>query len=77
MLMIDEAKIFVRSGKGGDGCVSLHREKFVPKGGPDGGNGGRGGDVVLVADPHLDTLLKRACRARRRVDMARKARRST
>ncbi|MAH65727.1 MAG: GTPase ObgE [Phycisphaerae bacterium] len=57
MLMIDEARIFVRSGKGGDGCVSLHREKFVPKGGPDGGNGGRGGDVVLVADPHLDTLL--------------------
>jgi GTP-binding protein len=57
MLMIDEARIYVRSGKGGNGCVSLHREKFIPKGGPDGGNGGRGGDVVLVADPHLDTLL--------------------
>lgn len=55
--MIDRATIFVRSGKGGAGCVSLRREKYVPKGGPDGGDGGRGGDVVLVVDPSIDTLL--------------------
>ena len=56
-LFVDQALIFVRSGKGGNGCVSLRREKFVPKGGPDGGDGGDGGDVVLIADDSLTTLL--------------------
>ncbi len=56
-MLIDRARIFVRSGKGGDGCVSFRREKFVPKGGPNGGDGGDGGDVVLVGDESLDTLL--------------------
>lgn len=55
-MLIDEAVIFVRSGRGGDGCMSFRREKYVPKGGPDGGNGGRGGDVVLVADAGMNTL---------------------
>jgi GTP-binding protein len=54
---VDEARIYVRSGKGGDGCVSFLREKYRPKGGPDGGDGGRGADVVLVADEGLGTLL--------------------
>jgi GTP-binding protein len=56
-MLIDRATIFVRAGKGGDGCVSLRREKYVPKGGPDGGDGGRGGDIVLEGEPSLDTLL--------------------
>ncbi|MCH7798128.1 MAG: GTPase ObgE [Planctomycetes bacterium] len=56
-MLIDRATIFVRSGKGGSGCVSLRREKYIPRGGPDGGDGGCGGDVVLVGDPGLDTLL--------------------
>ena len=63
-MFIDRAEIMVRSGKGGNGRCSFRREKFVPKGGPDGGDGGRGGDVVLVADPHLDTLLPFAHRRR-------------
>ena len=57
-MLIDTATITIRSGKGGDGSRALRREKCVPKGGPDGGDGGRGGDVVLVGDPHLDTLVE-------------------
>lgn len=56
-MFIDQAEIFVRGGKGGNGCVSFRREKYIPKGGPDGGDGGKGGDVMLYADPGVDTLL--------------------
>ena len=56
-MFIDEAEIYVKAGDGGNGCVSFRREKYVPKGGPDGGDGGRGGDVVFVADESVDTLL--------------------
>ncbi|HVN54735.1 MAG TPA: GTPase ObgE [Anaerolineaceae bacterium] len=55
-MFIDEVEIYVRSGKGGDGMVHFHREKYVPRGGPDGGDGGRGGDVVLEVVPTLNTL---------------------
>jgi GTP-binding protein len=55
-MFIDEAKVYVRSGRGGDGMIHFHREKFVPRGGPDGGDGGRGGDVVLEVSPTLNTL---------------------
>ena len=60
---VDTAVITVRSGKGGDGCSHLRREKDRPKGGPDGGDGGRGGDVTVVADAHLDTLIEFSFRA--------------
>ncbi|HEX2582060.1 MAG TPA: GTPase ObgE [Dongiaceae bacterium] len=57
MKFLDEAKIFIKSGDGGAGCVSFRREKFIEFGGPDGGNGGRGGDIWVEAVPNLNTLI--------------------
>src|SRR6185503_20359370 len=56
-MFVDRVKIFVKGGDGGRGCVSFRREPYVPRGGPDGGNGGKGGDVVLRAVSHQNTLL--------------------
>src|SRR5215212_1615867 len=55
-MFVDRIKVFAQAGSGGRGSVSFRREKFVPKGGPDGGDGGRGGDVILRADVHVDNL---------------------
>ena len=55
-MFIDHAKIYVKAGDGGNGCVSFHTEKYVTNGGPDGGDGGKGGDVVFVATSKLTTL---------------------
>lgn len=66
--MIDQAKVYVKGGDGGNGCISFRREKFVPKGGPDGGDGGDGGSVVFVADGGLSTLIDLKYRQHLRAD---------
>ena len=57
-MFIDEVRIYVKVGDGGNGCVAFRREKYVPRGGPSGGDGGRGGDVLMVASEHANTLLQ-------------------
>ncbi|MBQ6040622.1 MAG: GTPase ObgE [Oscillospiraceae bacterium] len=56
-MFVDQARIRIEAGNGGDGCVSFHREKYVAAGGPDGGDGGKGGDVIFVADDHFSSLI--------------------
>src|SRR6202790_5339752 len=56
-MFIDEVRIRVKAGDGGNGCLAFRREKFVPRGGPSGGDGGRGGDIIMVASEHHNTLL--------------------
>ena len=56
-MIVDKVKITIKAGDGGDGAVSFHREKYVAAGGPDGGDGGRGGNVVFIADENMRTLM--------------------
>src|SRR5215475_15756018 len=56
-MFVDEIKVFASAGHGGKGCIAFQREKYRPKGGPSGGNGGRGGDVILEADHDLNNLI--------------------
>src|ERR1700684_1041728 len=68
-MFVDEAKILLKAGDGGNGCVAFRREKYVPRGGPSGGDGGNGGDIYIKANPNDNTLLRyrynREFRARR------------
>ena len=55
---VDKARITVKAGKGGNGAVAFHREKYIAAGGPDGGDGGRGGDIIVQVDDHMSTLME-------------------
>src|SRR5688572_28208183 len=57
MKFLDQAKVYIKSGNGGPGCISFRREKYIEHGGPDGGNGGKGGDVIFTAVNELNTLI--------------------
>ncbi|QJC32685.1 Obg family GTPase CgtA [Enterobacteriaceae endosymbiont of Donacia dentata] len=61
MKFVDKAIIYIKSGKGGDGCISFHRAKYIPKGGPDGGNGGKGGNVYFISSNNVNTLTNFFC----------------
>ena len=56
-MFVDEAQIEVKAGDGGDGVVSFRREKYIPRGGPDGGDGGNGGSIIVLSDPNVRTLI--------------------
>ena len=56
-MFIDKVKIYVKSGAGGNGCVSFRREKYIPNGGPDGGDGGNGGNIVFITDTGVNSLI--------------------
>ena len=67
-MFVDEVEVILRAGEGGHGCLSFRREKYVPRGGPDGGDGGKGGDVVLHCDHNLGDLVDYKFQPHRRAE---------